>query len=117
MNELTAEAIAAGDPSGMVADVLGQGHQLEDALWRAEAAGVENESSPRPLVVCGMGGSAVGGDLAAAAIGDRAGAPIFVCRGYGLPSWVDERAFVPCSSYSGNTEETLAAFEAAGATG
>ena len=117
MSELSAEAIAAGDPSGMAGDVLGQGHQLEDALWRAEAAGIESESPPRPLVVCGMGGSAVGGDLATAAIGARARAPIFVSRGYGLPSWVDESAFVLCSSYSGNTEETLAAFEAAGETG
>ena len=117
MSELSPDAIAAADPSGMVGDVLGQGHQLEDALWRAESAGLPRVEASRGLVVCGMGGSAVGGDLATAAIGARARAPLFVSREYGLPSWVDENTFVLCSSYSGNTEETLAAFEAAGRTG
>ena len=64
-----------------------------------------------------MGGSAVGGDLAKAALGDRATRPITVVRGYALESWTPPESFVLCASYSGNTEETLACFEAAGAAG
>jgi glucose/mannose-6-phosphate isomerase len=68
-------------------------------------------------VVCGMGGSAIGGDLAAAALGDRATRPITVVRGYALESWTGPDSLVLCASYSGDTEETLACFEAAGAAG
>jgi glucose/mannose-6-phosphate isomerase len=72
---------------------------------------------PDGLVVCGMGGSAVGGDLARAAIGGRAGRPMRVVRGYDLVPWMVDDALVLCSSYSGNTEETLACFRAAGELG
>ena len=54
--------------------------QLGDALWRAQSAGVRAADSPAGLVVCGMGGSAIGGDLAIAALGDRATRPISVVR-------------------------------------
>jgi glucose/mannose-6-phosphate isomerase len=64
-----------------------------------------------------MGGSAVGGALALAALGDHASRPIFAARGYGLPPWTTPDTTVLCSSYSGDTEETLACFEAAGALG
>ena len=64
-----------------------------------------------------MGGSAIGGDLAKAALGDRATRPITVVRGYALESWTPPESLVLCASYSGDTEETLACFEAAGAAG
>ena len=64
-----------------------------------------------------MGGSAIGGDLAMAALGDRATRPITVVRGYALESWIPPESLVLCASYSGDTEETLACFEAAGAAG
>jgi glucose/mannose-6-phosphate isomerase len=64
-------------------------------------------------MVCGMGGSAIGGDLAAAALGDRLTKPLLTIRGYELPSWATPEWTVLCSSYSGKTEETLACFEAA----
>jgi glucose/mannose-6-phosphate isomerase len=110
-------AIEAADPGGMLGDVLAQPHQLGDALWRAQSAGIARQDSPGGLVVCGMGGSAIGGDLAAAALGDRATRPITTVRGYALESWTGPDSLVLCASYSGNTEETLACFEAAGAAG
>jgi glucose/mannose-6-phosphate isomerase len=64
-----------------------------------------------------MGGSAIGGALARAVLGDGASRPIVLARGYGLPPWTMPDTTVLCASYSGNTEETLAAFEAAGALG
>jgi glucose/mannose-6-phosphate isomerase len=100
----------------MIDDVLGLPDQLRDALWRIESARLEGADCAG-LMVCGMGGSAIGGDLAAAAIGDRLTRPLAVVRGYELPSWVTPEWAVLCSSYSGNTEETLACFEAAEALG
>jgi glucose/mannose-6-phosphate isomerase len=110
-------AIEAADPFGILADVLAQPQQLGDALWRAQSAGIPRQDRPGGLVVCGMGGSAIGGDLAAAALGDRATRPITTVRGYALESWTGPDSLVLCVSYSGDTEETLACFEAAGAAG
>ena len=100
----------------MIDDVLGLPDQLRDALWRIETARLEPADSAG-LMVCGMGGSAIGGDLAAAALGDRLTRPLLSIRGYELPSWATPEWTVLCSSYSGNTEETLACFEAAEALG
>ncbi len=117
MSRLDAAAIGAADPSGMVGDVLAQPHQLGDALWRAQSAGIPKQDRPGGLIVCGMGGSAIGGDLATAALGDRATRPITTVRGYALESWTGPDSLVMCASYSGDTEETLACFEAAGVAG
>ncbi len=100
----------------MIDDVLGIPDQLRDALWRIESARLE-PADAAGVMVCGMGGSAIGGDLAAAALGDRLTRPLVVIRGYGLPSWATPEWTVLCSSYSGNTEETLACFAAAEALG
>jgi glucose/mannose-6-phosphate isomerase len=90
---------------------------LRDAMWRVESAGLEAHDAPGGLVVAGMGGSAIGGSLARAALGDRASRPIVLARDYALPAWTTPDTTVLCASYSGNTEETLAVFEAAGALG
>src|ERR1700742_4416134 len=100
----------------MIDDVLGIPDKLRDALWRIESAGLEAGTSGGPFV-CGMGGAAIGGALAAAAIGDRLTGPMTTVRGYALPSWATPEWTVLCSSYSGETEETLACFEAAEALG
>ena len=100
----------------MIDDVLGIPDQLRDALWRIESARLE-PADAAGVIVCGMGGSAIGADLAAAALGDRLTRPLVTNRGYGLPSWATPEWTVLCSSYSGNTEETLACFEAAEALG
>jgi glucose/mannose-6-phosphate isomerase len=110
-------SIDAVDKDGMLGDVLAMPLQLGDALWRAQSAGIRPVDSPGGLVVCGMGGSAIGGDIALAALGDRATRPIHVVRAYGVEPWTSPDTFVLCSSYSGETEETLACFEAAGAAG
>ena len=115
--ELTRDSIAAVDSTGQLADVLGLPEHLRDALWRVESANLSPEDSPGGLVVAAMGGSAIGGLLARAALGDRASRPIIVSRDYGLPAWTMPDTTVLCSSYSGETEETLAAYDAAGTLG
>ena len=56
-----------------------------------------------------MGGSAIGGDVVSVLESKNIKIPFKICRGYSLPNWVNENTLVICSSYSGNTEETLAA--------
>lgn len=104
------------DSGDMLAATQALPDHLRDALWRVESARLEPVESSG-LVVCGMGGSAIGGDLAAAALGSRLGKPLTVVRGYGLPVWTPTDRAVLCSSYSGNTEETIACYEAAEALG
>lgn len=96
----------------MLDDVLAIPDHVRDALWRVESARLESHDSAG-LLVCGMGGSAIGGDLAAAALGKRLAGPLLTVRGYELPSWLTPEWTVLCSSFSGGTEETLASFTAA----
>ena len=96
--------------------VLSLPDHLRDALWRVESARLHSMEAPAAFV-CGMGGSAIGGDLAAAALGDRLTKPLLTVRGYELPTWAFAGSAVLCSSYSGNTEETLACYAAAEALG
>ncbi len=114
---LDRDAIAAVDPTNQLGDVLDLPEHLRDALWRVESANLAPQDSPGGLVVAGMGGSAIGGALARSALGDRASRPISSSRDYGLPAGTTPDTTVLCVSYSGETEETLAAYDAAGALG
>jgi glucose/mannose-6-phosphate isomerase len=116
---LSRETITQVDRTNLVEDVLAIPDHLRDALWRVESASglMEEWDSPGGLIVAGMGGSAIGGGLARAALSDHASRAIAVVRGYGLPPWATPETTVLCASYSGNTEETLACYEAAGFVG
>lgn len=102
------------DPDGTLGRIRSLPEQCEEA-WAAsrdlalpqEYAGIDK------LVVVGMGGSAIAGDLVAAYAYDSGSVPVTVVRGYSLPGWVDSRTLVIGSSHSGTTEETLAAFHQA----
>lgn len=65
------------------------------------------------VVICGMGGSGIGGSLVAKWLEDELAVPVFVVKDYMLPAFVSKNSLVIGSSYSGNTEETLAAVEEA----
>jgi glucose/mannose-6-phosphate isomerase len=114
---LTPDSVTALDATGQLGDLLGLPEHLRDALWRVESAKLEPRDAPGGLIVAGMGGSGIGGALARAVLGDRASRPIALARDYDLPAWTTPDTTVLCASYSGETEETLAAFEAAGAVG
>jgi glucose/mannose-6-phosphate isomerase len=114
---LSREAIARVDSTGQLEDVLALPEHLRDAAWRVESAIMQGWDTAAGLVVAGMGGSAIGGALARAALGDHASRPMFVTRAYGLPPWTTPDTMVLCASYSGDTEETLACYESAGALG
>jgi glucose/mannose-6-phosphate isomerase len=105
------------DAADMLGRVLAFPAQME-AAWKI---GAEFAATVAPLaatsfqrvVVCGMGGSGIGGDLARSFLGDRSSLPILSCRDYHLPANVARGALVVVSSYSGNTGETLSAYDAA----
>ena len=100
----------------MLDDILAMPDHLRDALWRIESAQLRAEPGAG-VFACGMGGSAIGADLAAAALAERVTRPLQTVRGYGLPSWATPGWSVLCCSYSGDTEETIACFAAAEALG
>jgi len=108
---LGAAAVAAADPTGQMAETLGLGEHLRDALWRVDSAGIAPVDAASGLIVAGMGGSGVGGRLAQAALRPCLRRPVLVADGYSLPRWVGDDALVLCTSYSGATEETLAAYD------
>jgi glucose/mannose-6-phosphate isomerase len=62
------------------------------------------------VIILGMGGSAIGGDIVRRLALTGSKAPVWVHRDYGLPPFIDEKTLVIASSYSGNTEETISAF-------
>jgi glucose/mannose-6-phosphate isomerase len=65
------------------------------------------------IVICGMGGSGIGGMIAKDLLSKNQKLPIDFCKGYILPEYVNATTLVICSSYSGNTEETLSLFDQA----
>jgi len=103
---------ARTDPSGMLSLVQSFSAHMEDAwgIGRDFAEGLV-AGRYRQVVVCGMGGSAIGGDMLRSFFGDRLEAPLTSVRDYKVPAHVDDGAFVLISSYSGNTGETLSAYE------
>ena len=68
---------------------------------------------PDHIILTGMGGSAIGGDLARSYLAAELKIPFWVCRNYNLPEFVNNKSLVFVSSYSGNTEETLSAYQEA----
>jgi glucose/mannose-6-phosphate isomerase len=107
------------DPEGLGERIAALPDQIEQA-WKAGAdfALPASYRNARRVLVLGMGGSGIGGALVAGLASDLgAPTPVSVARGYTLPGWVDSSTLVIASSNSGNTEETLAAFEAALAAG
>lgn len=109
-------AVAAVDTAGQLADILAMPDHITDAIWRVDSAAIE-PGKASSMVICGMGGSAIGGDFALALAARDLAGPVEVVRDYTLPAWVTAETAVFCSSYSGNTEETLACYEQASERG
>ena len=107
--------IAAIDREDMLGHINALPGQFRQAWNHAQAQPLPaTHRAPCQIVLCGMGGSAIGGDLTAAVIAPHAAIPFDVVRGYELPAYVTGAdTLVIASSHSGNTEETLAAAEQA----
>lgn len=111
-------ALAALDRGGMLRLVASLPDQLREGFDAAAAtSALPAADGIRAIVVCGMGGSGIAGDVVAAYAAPRLAVPVLVLKGYDLPSFCDADTLVVASSYSGNTEETIAAYGQAVARG
>ena len=106
------------DPSGLRQRLLDFPDQCRRA-WReaSEFPLSLDVGGCKQVLVAGMGGSAIGGDLLADLASTSPSVPIIVIRGYRIPYILDKDTLVLSCSYSGNTEETLATFQQASSQG
>jgi len=96
------------DTLGMFEAAAGLPEQIEGAVGAAEAVdGLPHHDDVEHVVVLGMGGSGVAGDLLTVVAGPFMPVPVVVHKGYGLPNFVDEHTLVFAVSFSGDTEETV----------
>lgn len=108
MVDLDAPDITAGDSLGIFAQT-GRAPEVFDATL----AGLDGVTVPFPadaihdVILCGMGGSGIAGELLTGAYWQRLRKPVRCLRNYMLPAWAGESTLVVASSYSGTTEETL----------
>lgn len=112
----SADRLIAADPGEMLRAVATSGAQVREGAAFAADAHLEQlalDGRPRAIVVLGMGGSGIAGDVLAAICGHESPVPVFVHKGYGLPGWVGAADLVCGVSCSGSTEETLSGFEEA----
>jgi glucose/mannose-6-phosphate isomerase len=105
------ERMLAADPGGM------SGHMEDFAAQLRTAVGMGKDTQLRvsgdgvsAVALIGMGGSAIGGEMAAGYLSGSLSVPLSVVRDYTLPAYVGPSTLVYVSSYSGNTEETLSAY-------
>jgi glucose/mannose-6-phosphate isomerase len=110
MAELDLPEVLGVDRAGLI-DGLSSSVEVFDAS-RSAAEALEIPFAGdiiRDVLICGMGGSAVAGDLIATTYYERMRVPLLVHRGYYLPGWAGDHTLAMLLSYSGETEETLTA--------
>ena len=89
-----------------------------DAIELSESITLKNEyRDVNNIIIAGMGGSAIGGDVVYSLIKNEIKIPFVVNRGYDLPAGASSSTLIICSSYSGNTEETMSILEEAKSLG
>ncbi|MBN2537357.1 bifunctional phosphoglucose/phosphomannose isomerase [candidate division WOR-3 bacterium] len=103
--------------AAMLELVMGLPEQLAEAGTRCLPAGIPGRRGWSTVVVVGMGGSAISGDIARSLMLDSCAVPVISCRDYDIPAAVTKRTLLVALSYSGNTEETLSAYRQAVGTG
>ncbi|MFC2001399.1 hypothetical protein ACFLUZ_02715 [Chloroflexota bacterium] len=102
------------DPADMLARLHEMPWQCQQAWQMATRFNLPaGYAQVNKVIILGMGGSAIGGDMVRSLALSEAKLPILVHRDYDLPAFVDARTLVIASSYSGNTEETLFSFSQA----
>lgn len=107
------DRFAALDPGGMQGLIESFPDQFRAAAELLRSIRLPPANAPRSLIVAGLGGSAIGGDIIHSILGDSLRLPFSVSRDYNLPAFCDRDTILFACSYSGNTEETLSAYEQA----
>jgi len=107
-------AVRAGDPGGMLGTVAAFPEQCREGYRQGRlAAPLPEVLDVSSIAFCGMGGSAVAGDVIRALYADRLPVPVVVVRSSELPEFCGPHSLVLASSYSGGTAEALACFDEA----
>ena len=115
MKEIDLEKrIGEVDKANMLGLIVDFHKQCRHGVEKASALELPPEyADVNRIVVAGLGGSAIGGDLLFTYLADELGVPLNVCRDYHLPAFVDKDTLFLAVSYSGNTEETLSTYNEA----
>lgn len=115
MNDILdrAETRTQVDPGGMLETAEKFLDQCRNAEEIARKFPFPDLKKFNKVVICGMGGSAIGGDLIRAYAAPYSSVPVEVVRNYTLPNYVGKKTLVVAGSYSGNTEETLSCYREA----
>jgi glucose/mannose-6-phosphate isomerase len=112
---MTLEALRASDPADMYSAIRDFPRQIRTGVELGRSGPLVDRTGIRQVLVLGMGGSAIGGDLFRSYVSsfdERNGVDVVVARGYTPPA-ASDGTLVVASSYSGNTEETIEAYERA----
>jgi glucose/mannose-6-phosphate isomerase len=108
-----AGAVAAADPNGMLGAVARLGAQVRRGVEVGRGGGDPVSADVTTILICGVGGSGIAGDVARSLLGGRLPVPILVSKAETLPAFCGPRTLVIAVSYSGNTRETLSCYDAA----
>jgi glucose/mannose-6-phosphate isomerase len=109
---MTLDDVTRRDPKGMSLWIADFPKQVEQAVRIGKDAKVKlNIKGIQNIVLTGLGGSAIGGDLLRSYLAEELQVPFIVNRHYFLPDFVGKNTLVIVSSYSGNTEETTSAYK------
>jgi len=104
------EKVKKIDKSNMLSHLMKTPDYCRDAVSRAKQVKVPEKMKPKNIIIVGMGGSAIGGEILQDWLRDELPIPIEVCKDYILPAYANKDTLFFANSYSGNTEETLSAF-------
>lgn len=107
VTKYTPENVLREDPYNMAGGIYDFIKDLNDAMEIT----IDYEQEFDDVIICGMGGSAISGDILVDCMFNLSKYPVIVQRFPELPAWVDERTLVVVASYSGNTRETLALYD------
>ena len=98
------------DKSDMLSHLMKTPDYCQDVINRAKQAKVPEKVEPKNIIIAGMGGSAIGGEILQNWLRNELPIPIQVCNDYTLPAYANKGTLFFANSYSGNTEETLSVF-------
>ena len=104
------ETINRYDKDNMIEVIKKLYFHIEHSFEIISESNLKKRNNVKNVLICGMGGSAIGGDFVKTVLKDDLNIPIFVNRDYDLPSWISTNTLVIICSYSGNTEETISCY-------
>ena len=99
------------DKSDMLQKIANFPNQIIESKEIVNSSRLDSFFKIDNIIISGMGGSAITGDIVQSLLRDRVEIPIYVNRQYDIPKWANKNTLLISQSYSGNTEETLSAFK------